>query len=388
MRHLDEPHPALDQPAGDEDRAGLLAGAVGVEDVLRLPASRRRRRSPRTASGRPARTTGCGPPAAGRRAGSPGGPGSASGAGRAASAGRPARRSCCGRARSASRCRSSSIDVGALEDAGQERRLPVLRLHQRHPAGAHGTRTRAGSGSRCPRPYVTHDPRLGRTSRLSPVFISRNDGSWFGTSACIDRITQMSSMCFAVCSKISLTSMPDLPYFLNLNGDGNAAPVCRSVLRLVGRQRLAGVLRQERLGVERVDLGRAAVGEQVDDPLRLGREVRLARGERVGRIDGPLRRGGQEPGVAQSWVRPSRPMPTPHRVSISRRDCSAVSRSSCIPSVNPRTRTRCSQQHLGELLPRPELPGCRLRPSGRPRRTPWRASTSSARRVAAQDTAR
>src|SRR5918995_1617294 len=84
-----------------------------------------------------------------------------------------------------------------------------------------------------PRPYVTHEPRLGRTVRLSPVFINKNDGSWLGTSACIDRITQMSSMCFAVCSKISLTSMPDLPYFLNLKGDGNAAPVLRSVLRLV-----------------------------------------------------------------------------------------------------------------------------------------------------------
>ncbi len=42
----------------------------------------------------------------------------------------------------------------------------------------------------------------------------------------------MSSMCAAVFAKSSLTSMPDLPYFLNANGDRMAAPVFRSVRRL------------------------------------------------------------------------------------------------------------------------------------------------------------
>src|SRR6266581_3773546 len=46
----------------------------------------------------------------------------------------------------------------------------------------------------------------------------------------------MSSMFSATRAKISLTSMPLLPYFWNLNGEGNAAPVFRSVARLaVGR---------------------------------------------------------------------------------------------------------------------------------------------------------
>jgi hypothetical protein len=44
-----------------------------------------------------------------------------------------------------------------------------------------------------PRPYVTHDPTLGRTNRDSPVFIKRREGSWLGTSACIDRTTHISS---------------------------------------------------------------------------------------------------------------------------------------------------------------------------------------------------
>ena len=39
----------------------------------------------------------------------------------------------------------------------------------------------------------------------------------------------MSSMCAAVRANSSLTSMPLWPYFLNLNGEGNAPPVLRSV---------------------------------------------------------------------------------------------------------------------------------------------------------------
>ena len=81
-----------------------------------------------------------------------------------------------------------------------------------------------------PRPYVSHDPMLGRMSRASPQFMRRSEGSWFGTSACIDRMTHISSIDSAVCLKSSLTSIPDFPRFSNLNIDGNAAPVFRSVL--------------------------------------------------------------------------------------------------------------------------------------------------------------
>ena len=81
-----------------------------------------------------------------------------------------------------------------------------------------------------PSPYVSHEPMLGRTDRASPQFIRSSDGSWFGTSACIERMTQRSSADWAVCLKSSLTSRPLWPYFANLNIDGNALPVFRSVL--------------------------------------------------------------------------------------------------------------------------------------------------------------
>ena len=85
----------------------------------------------------------------------------------------------------------------------------------------------------------------------------------------------MSSMCSAVLANSSLTSMPLWPYFWNSNGEGNAAPVLRSVVS-VSRQRLAGVLLQGGLGIERVDVRRPAVQEEVDDALGLAGEVLAA----------------------------------------------------------------------------------------------------------------
>src|SRR6476660_6566559 len=56
------------------------------------------------------------------------------------------------------------------------------------------------------------------------------DGSWLGSSAFIDRMMAMSSAHSPMFGNRSLTSRPLWPYFLNLKGDGNAAPVFRSVL--------------------------------------------------------------------------------------------------------------------------------------------------------------
>ncbi len=66
--------------------------------------------------------------------------------------------------------------------------------------------------------------------------------------------------------------------------------------RFVARQRLAGILRQRRLGIERIDVRRPAVHEQVDDALGLGRKVRRARRQRVG-VDHVL--GGEQAFAAE-----------------------------------------------------------------------------------------
>ena len=153
-----------------------------------------------------------------------------------------------------------------------------------------------------PSPYVTQAPTLGRGRTESPQFISISDGSWFGTWAYIERITAMSSMCSAVLANSSLTSMPLWPYLWNLNGEGNAAPVLRSVVRFCGAG-LPGVLLQGGLGVEGVDLRRPAVEEEVDDPFGPRGEVRRLHGHGVaggalGRR-GPLARPGGRPGPAR-----------------------------------------------------------------------------------------
>ena len=141
--------------------------------------------------------------------------------------------------------------------------------------------------------------------------------------------------------QISLTSSPLLPYFLNLNGDGKAAPVRRSVRRFAVGSDLPAYFVERRLRVEGIDLRRPAVGEDVDDALRLGREVRLLGRERIEAV-AALACAVSNPDSPISCVRPSRPMPTPVRVSSSRRVCGSMSRIGTSPSM---------------LLERTQLPG-------------------------------
>src|SRR3954447_6248911 len=89
---------------------------------------------------------------------------------------------------------------------------------------------------------------LGRLWTASPQFMSMSDGSWLGSSAFIERITAISSMHSPMFGNKSLTSMPLCPYFLNLNGDGNAAPVLRSVLMYSPGKGLPAYLSRDGLG--------------------------------------------------------------------------------------------------------------------------------------------
>ena len=74
--------------------------------------------------------------------------------------------------------------------------------------------------------------------------------------------------------KISLTSMPLLPYLLELERRPHQVAGLALGLQLAGRHGLAVVLVQHRLGIERVHLRQAAVQEEEDYVLGFGREVR------------------------------------------------------------------------------------------------------------------
>ena len=108
-------------------------------------------------------------------------------------------------------------------------------------------------------PYMSHEPKLGRESRSSPVFISRIDCSWLGVLQYIERMTQMSSACWAVLAKISLNSRPLWPYWSNRNGERQRRPGRPFGAQVARRQLLAVVFREQRLRIERVDLRRTAV---------------------------------------------------------------------------------------------------------------------------------
>ena len=86
----------------------------------------------------------------------------------------------------------------------------------------------------------------------------------------------MSSMCSAVRANRSLTSMPLWPYFLNLNGEGNAAPVLRSVVSVSGSGWPAYFCRAG-LGSNVSTCDGPAVQKEMNDPLRFAREMKRAR---------------------------------------------------------------------------------------------------------------
>src|SRR3954465_8136385 len=66
----------------------------------------------------------------------------------------------------------------------------------------------------------------------------------------MERTTQTSSMLSAKLGKSSLTSMPLCPYFLNLKGEGNAAPVRRSVFKFSMGNNLPAYLASDGLGAK------------------------------------------------------------------------------------------------------------------------------------------
>src|SRR5262252_6700602 len=69
----------------------------------------------------------------------------------------------------------------------------------------------------------------GRPMKFAPVFMSVIEGSWFGISAHIERMTHKSSATVPRFGQSSLISSQHLPYRLHLNGDFIRLPVLRSV---------------------------------------------------------------------------------------------------------------------------------------------------------------
>src|SRR6185503_4876223 len=124
------------------------------------------------------------------------------------------------------------------------------------------------------------------------------------------------------------------------------------------RERLPGVLLQRGLRVPRIDVRRPAIQEDMDDMLRLGREVGRSRRQRIDAGGDCLGRTNKVP----KCQRPKAHSATLQQLAPGEakvielelvRHYGFCGRSPAIGrglSVNPRTRTRCSSTKLGPTL--------------------------------------
>ena len=189
---------------------------------------------------------------------------------------------------SVSRSVLPGVDVRALIDAGQEGRLPVLRLGDRVAAGAEHDEARqvlvlgaepveepraeAGASQAGVAAVHQHQGRLV----IRHVGLHRSDDA-----NVVDALADIGE------------DLADLDAALAVLLEFERRAEGRAGLALgpeiLGRQFLARVRVEHRLGVEGVDLRRPTVHEQVDHPLRLRRQGgRLRRQRRAG-----SRRGGR-----------------------------------------------------------------------------------------------
>ena len=165
---------------------------------------------------------------------------------------------------------------------GRKRGLPVLRLGDRVAAGAHDDE--AGQVLVLGPEPVEH-PRPDARPRLAGVaavhqhqrgFMVRHVGVHRPDHAdVVDALGRLREQLADLDAALAVLLE------LERRGERRAGlPLGRQVRR----QRLARLFGQRGLGVERVDMGRPAVHEQVDDPFGLRRELRRLRRQRVGPV--------------------------------------------------------------------------------------------------------
>ena len=173
------------------------------------------------------------------------------------------------------------VDVHSLEDAGEEAVAPELRPDHRLAGAEHheaGQVLVVGPQSvREPRPHRgACRLRLARVHHQQRGFVVRQVGVHRpDDTQLVDLLRDVRKQLAHVDARFAV--------FLELEGGPHQLPLgaAHGVDQLLGGF-LTGVFLERRLGVERVDLGRTAIHEEMDDPFRLRREVRGAGGQRRG----------------------------------------------------------------------------------------------------------
>ena len=148
---------------------------------------------------------------------------------------------------------------------------------------------------------------LGRTNVSLPVCHSRTAPPCREFEQCIELITQRSSARSARCGNSELIQSPLSPCWRNSNGEPTRLPMRlgndTTRGRFSGGKRTAAVARQERLGIERIQVRRAAEHEQHDHPLHPRRESAAA-AARAGSPPPATLRPAAPPGPAPPNPRP------------------------------------------------------------------------------------
>ncbi len=173
------------------------------------------------------------------------------------------------------------IDVGALVHARQESRLPVLRFLDRVTAGTHGDESGQVLVLRAqavgdPRSHAgANQPRLAAVHQQQRGFVVGHVGMHRADDADVVDVFGRASKQFAHLDAA-------LPMLLKLVGRGERGARLSLGGQIEG-QLLSVPLGQFWLGVERVDVRRPSVHEQVDDAFRLGGIVGRLRRQRIER---------------------------------------------------------------------------------------------------------
>ncbi len=212
------------------------------------------------------------------------------------------------------------VDIRSLVDSRQEARLPVLRFLDRVSARTHGDKGRQvlvfrsqavnqpRTEARPNQPPVAAVHQQQRRLVIGNVGVHRTNHGDF-----VDHLSDA--------GKQLADFDPALAAFVELEGRGHRRSRLPLRGQIGGRQRLAGVLRQRGFWIERVDVRRAAVHEQVDDVLRLGGKRRRLGHERG--LPAPpagCANAGASPSCPKA--RPARPRPL--RARSSRREIGGI----------------------------------------------------------------
>ncbi len=221
------------------------------------------------------------------------------------------------------------VDVGALVGAGQEGGLPVLRLLNGVAARTHGDE--AGQVLVVAAQAVGHPRTHARPNLPGFAAVHQQQRRLVIGHVGVHRANDADVVDAAGGVREQVAHLDTgLAVSLKLERRGEGGAGLAFGAEVGARQQFAGVFRQRRLGIERIDVRRAAVHKQVDDALGLAEKVRPLGCERR---RGTAGIGRRTPALAKPSGSPGRARRSPCRNDTGNRGGCEADGSWCISSL-------------------------------------------------------